>query len=199
MTYTLDLYLLENLHSRITSEKPSPSSALHSYITSLPIILHHPTTTFNILLHLVDLDTSLVNVVENKARCFGNVLFEEDPLNNYIEEVRVLTAACRAIKDLIVCHCKQLHNRLVSLAQQLHIVATNLQTNYSELTCTSVDFTSFIVNRFSPWDKPHVFLALCKVALLCEAGVVEACYSEGQEPIKLLTHYTELKTALLLN
>ena len=197
-------YLLENLHSIIASERPSPSSALHSYILSLPIILHHhPTTTFNILLRLVDLDTSLVNVVENKSQGSGNVLFEEDPLNNYMEEVRVLTAACRAMKYLIASHCKQLHNHLVSLAQQVHTIAKSLQTHYSESTCASVGFeTSFIVNRFSPWDRPQVFLALCKVALLCEAvvdGAMDAGHSESHELIKLLSHYTELKTTLLLN
>lgn len=138
------------------------------------------------------------NGVENKRSGSGNLLFEEDPLNNYMEEVVVLTIACRAIKTLIVSHCEVLHKPLVVLAQQLCSVASNLQ---AKLNSDAVELCP-TDRMFSPWDEPQVFLGFSKVSLLSEAvvdGVVEADYALSHEFTELTRDLKELKTELLLN
>ena len=176
------------------STHPSASSALRSYITSLPLLLHHcPHTTLSVLLQLVDLDESLAK----KSDGTNNLLFEEDPLNNYMEEISVLTAACRALKTLLSNHCEELCEPLISLVQKVQSIGTFL---LAEVTSSDDNINSRMVGKFSPWDQRQVFLGLCKVALLSQAIVDGA--SERLPALDLvepLTKYTELKMELLIS
>ena len=143
----------------------------------------------------------------SSSSCNTNLLFEEDPLNNYMEEIVVLSAACRGIEIVVATHCKQLHEALVRVAQQICTTAAALKTSVgSEVAALG----EVLVSSGSPWERPKVFLGLCRVCLLSEAvvgGSVEAATAAGcaeelavgsQELMSKLKHFAELKTELLL-
>lgn len=177
----------------MASTSPSPGSALQSFIKALPSILHHcPHTTLSVLLHLVDLDAS--QQVESKSGVDCNPLFEVDPPNNYTEEVVVLTAVSQALKILTASYCEALHKHLVTLAQQVQHVG-NLML--AQVTLGSKDGP--ISYKFSPWDKPHVYLGLCKVALLSEAVVDGTLQAGHLVPNEIFTDWIEIKSALIIN
>ena len=94
------------------------------------------------------------------------MLFEEDPLNNYMEEIRVLTAACEAVETLLAGHCCELLQSVVSLTRRLQTISKALIDNHER------------GGYLSPWDQPQVFLGLCKVSLLSEA-VVKGLHQAG--------------------
>ena len=175
----------------IANQTPSASSALCSYIASLPLVFpHHPHTIFTLLLQLVNFNAS------EASHGGGNLLFEEDPLNNYMEEIVVLTETCSAMKTLIGVHHEHLHKPLLVLTEQLCSRASSLQMELSDAT----DINSEVFHEFSPWEKQHAFLTLCKVCLLAEAvvdGVVEAAHSDSHIFTEQLRGLTELKTKLL--
>ena len=189
---------LENACVLATSSHLSASSALNSYIQSLPLLLHnHPQITHTILLHLLHFDTILVDIKSSGSST--NLLFEEDPLNNYMEEMNVLTVVCGAMKTLVACHCDQLHQPLISLIQQLYDVGRALLVEANFQESSSED--GHVLCGFSPWDCPVLFLGLCKVTLVSEAvvdglaGTISPCYHEY---IKQLRHFTKLKSALCI-
>ena len=139
------------------TSNPSSSSALDSYISCLPLALHrHPHTALTILLTLVDLQ-SVVLEKENE-----NILFEEDPLNNYMEEMSILRVACTAIEKLIAHHSKFMTETLTRLSQEVQSLATAVMAK--------LEGSKYAVS-FSPWDEPNVFHCLCKVSLLSETVV----------------------------
>ena len=178
----------------IANQTPSPSSALCSYIASLPLVFpHHPHTTFTLLLQLVNLNASEL------SHGGGNLLFQEDPLNNYMEEIVVLTETCSAMKTLIGVHHEQLHKPLLVLTEQLCSRASSLQMKLSDATDIE-QVNSEVFHEFSPWEKQHVFLALSKVCLLAGAvvdGMVEAAHSDSHIFTEQLRGLAELKTKLL--
>ena len=187
--YTI-FFLLEGACVLATSSHPSASSALNSYIHFLPFLLHnHPQITHTILLHLLHLDTLLVDI-KSSGRA-TNLLFEEDPLNNYMEEMNVLTVVCGAMKTLVACYCDQLHERLISFIQQVcdvgKVLLAEINIGLEDILCS-----------FSPWDHPVLFLGLCKVTLVSEAvvdGLAETT-STGYYELKQLRQFTKLKSAL---
>jgi hypothetical protein len=153
---------VENLHTVIACPSPSSSSALQSFVSSLPLVLYRdPQSAFTVLLHLLNLDSSQV---ESRSSGTSNLLFEEDPLNNYLEEVVVLASACRALKTLVTHHSEKLLDRLFGLAEQVTSSTLLVEVNFDQ--CTSASMC-----KFSPWDKPQMFLRLYKVALVSEAVV----------------------------
>ena len=217
---------LDNLQLSTIHANPSASSALHSFFTALPLIFHHhPLTTLTILLHLVALDTVVADIAGSESSTSSsntNLLFEEDPLNNYMEEIVVLTAACRGIEIVVATHCKQLHEALVRVTQQICTTAAALQTSVgSEVPALGEVLVSSGV-PLSPWERPKVFSGLCRVCLLSEAvvggsveaataavvgGSVEAATAAScaeqlavgsQELTSKLKHFAALKTELLL-
>ena len=178
------------MYIAMASTSPSPPSALQTFIIALPVILHHcPHTTLSVLLHLVDLDAS--QQVEAKSVVDCNPLFEPDLPNNYAEEVVVLTAVSWAFNILIASHYEALHRCLVTLARQVQHVMLSHITLSSNISC-----------NLSPWDKPHVYLGLCKVALISEAvvdGIVKADQLVTNDLSELLTDWIKIKSSLIIN
>ena len=176
----------------IANQTPSACSALCSYIASLPLIFpNHPHITFTLLLQLVNLNAS------EASHGGGNLLFEEDPLNNYMEEIVVLTETCRAMKTLISVYHEQLHKPLLVLTEQLCSLANSLQMKLPDAIDTAFHNLSA---EFSPWEKQDVFLTLCKVCLLAGAvvdGVVEAGHPDSHVFTEQLRDLAELRTKLL--
>ena len=182
----------------IANQTPSACSALCSYIASLPLIFpNHPHTTFTLLLQLVNLNAS------EASHGGGNLLFEEDPLNNYMEEIVVLTEICHAMKTLISVYHEQLHKPLLVVTEQLCSLANSLQMKLPDAADTErVNSEAFhnLPAEFSPWEKQDVFLALCKVCLLAGAivdGVVEAGHLDSHVFTEQLRDLAELRTQLL--
>ena len=135
----------------------------------------------------MDLESSLTLKTPTEI---GNLLFEEDPLNNYMEEITVLVAVCRAVESLLSSHSRELKQ---DLAKQVKDVAILLfsRVNSSENGCA--------VERVSPWDEQHVFHGLCKVALLSEALVNGAGRAGGSslEVAELLNDVVHSKLLLV--
>ena len=181
------MFSIYNFCAVTTSPHPSPSSALNSFILSLPLILHHqPHVTLKILLHLVDLDAS---ILEKRSSYTSNLLFEEDPLNNYMEEMTVLADVCNAMKTLIAHHHEQLQEPLSHLVQHLCDIGSSLLVE-AKLGGKN----GRTVCNLSPWDNPLLFLCLCKVTLVSEA-VETVLFPVGCEQLKT---FSELKSALCL-
>ena len=166
----------------ITSH-PSSSSALQLYLSCLPLVLHrHPQTALKILLGLVGHE-SLRLEKENE-----NVLFDEDPLNNYMEEISVLRVSCRAIETLLTSHSEDVKETLARVSEQVQSEATALKAKLEGRMCPS---------SFSPWDEPNVFIGLCKVFLLSDAvvnGVEQSHYDQ-----KVLKHFKNVTSDIFLN
>lgn len=139
----------------VVLQTPSSSSALQSYLTSLPLILHrHPHTPLTILLGLIDLESI---EKELKPRDQTNILFEEDPLNNYLEEMVVISAAGAALETLLSHHTTELLSTVESLIELIRRVTTALESKRS------------IQVQFSPWNERNIFLGLSKVSLVSRA------------------------------
>ena len=138
----------------------------------------------------MDLESSLTLKTPTEI---GNLLFEEDPLNNYMEEITVLVAVCRAVESLLSSHSRELKQVFLDLAKQVKDVAIILfsRVNSSENGCA--------VERVSPWDEQHVFHGLCKVALLSEALVNGAGRAGGSslEVAELLNDVVHSKLLLV--
>lgn len=175
---------LADLSGKIDFETshPSSSSALQSYILCLPYTLHrYPQTALTILLCLVDLESLLVEKEHE------NVLFEEDPLNNYMEEISVLRTACKALEVVVAAHYGDL-KEILRLSQQVKNMATVVIARLEISTDSDI---------FSPWDEPNVFHGVCKVSLVSEA-LVNGVQKSGssQELIEPLKPYVNLYFAL---
>lgn len=175
--------------SSASSTVPSASSALPSFLSVLPhVFREHPNTALTVLLQLVALDSEPSETDSDHS----NLLFEEDPLNNYMEETVVLAAACRGVQTLVSSHYRQLESAIGHTAQQLCSTATALLERCSEVGGVS----------FSPWENPKLYLGLCRVSLLSEAivcGCVDASLSHCQSlPMDQLREYAALKSKLLL-
>ena len=182
--YCISLTLSGNFASDRLIQCPSCSSALQSYLISLPIILGHvPQKTLEFLLRIVDLPSSHADKPAPVGS--GNLLFEEDPLNNYMEEITVLRAACSAMETLIANHCKSLN--VLSLAQQVKSVGSSLLAKLD--------------SNISPWTEQHWFHDLCKVALVREAlvnGVHRSGSDYGIKAIELLNDFVHIKSKILI-
>ena len=191
-TSTLPASSLPSTSSALPSASstiPSASSALPSFLSILPHVFRdHPSTALTVLLQLVALDSEPSKTDSDH----GNLLFEEDPLNNYMEETVVLAAACQGVQTLVSSHYHQLESAIGHTAQQLCSTATALLQRCSEVGGVS----------FSPWEKPKLYLGLCRVSLLSEA-IVSVCVDVSLPhcqslPMDQLREYAALKSKLLL-
>lgn len=109
-----------------------------------------------------------------------------------MEEMVVLAAACQGVQTLISSHHHQLELAISHTARQLCSTATALLERCSEVGGVS----------FSPWEKPKLYLGLCRVSLLSEAiviGCADMSFPHSHSlPLDQLREYAVLKSKLLL-
>ena len=178
------------------TESPSPSSGLLSFLSSLPLIFtHRPHIALSILLRLVDLDSDLSSLPPPDHGGHSNPLFQEDPLNNYMEEVEVLAVACQAVQLLLSTHTAYLQTQLDTLVGKLVATATHFLGSQSGENVQGL--------LFSPWERPGHYLGLCRLTLLSEAILVGSgeCGIHGnkdQPPWSKLGKYVALKNRFLV-
>ena len=184
----------------MATESPSPSSGLLSFLSSLPLLFtDQPHIALSVLLKLVALDSDLSAAPPSDSGIHSNPLFEEDPLNNYMEEAEVLAAACQAVQLLLSTHT-------TNLQTQPHL-QTQLDTLVRELVATATHFLGSESGEnveglsFSPWERPGHYLGLCRLTLLSEAVLVGCgeCGIHGNQDLwSKLKKYAALGNRLLV-
>ena len=129
-------------------QNPNAPSVLKWFLKMISVMLPRE-MALDILLGLLSLEDKMP--MDSSS---GNVLFDEDRLNDYLEEVVLTQSICDCIEDFIRTHHSLPCSELQSLVEKL---VFQLQSIHSEC--------SFI----SPWEKQYTFMYICKLVLLSRA------------------------------
>ena len=131
-------------------EKPDASSALQWFLHALPVMLEDKVQGYRVLLGLITPQSHENLLVEESS----NLLFAEEPINNYKEELSLVQDVCSSLQQLLSAHSQELQSQLLQLSE---IVLSQVRS------CLSVDCFCY-----SAWEKPNFFMYVCKVMFLAK-------------------------------
>ena len=138
----------------LSVESPNPSSALEWFIQSIPVMFSDLDLALSTLLHLVPDDSAIAS-----SSGPSNPLFDEDPINEYAEDVVLLHHVAGCLRDTLRKH-KELPTQ--------HLIADylNPKSNVTELASEgdSEDFPHS--SQLSVWENPKLFMVLVRRHLL---------------------------------
>lgn len=136
-------------------ESPNPSSALEWFIKSVPTIISGLDLALSTLLCLVPGDPAMAS-----SSGSSNPLFDEDPINEYAEDIVLLQHITGCLRDTLSKH-KELP------AQDLIIDYLDIKNPITELASDSKgDEDASGSDRFSVWENPKLFMMLVRRHLL---------------------------------
>lgn len=142
-------------------ESPNPSSALRWFVKSLPVLLRNPTISFDILLSLLPPDVVSFQSMHTLAQDsqpspISNLLFDEDPVNDYAEEVVILQLVVRALEDIIS-----------TLSPTQTLTAVQIDNLMKTVPSLQRDENGDQMNNeSSPWEDSTGFMHRTKLKLL---------------------------------
>lgn len=123
-------------------------SALLTFLGSLfSLFPRHKAQCFSILLDLISLDP------EPPSEGSANPLFDEDPINNYKEEARLVQITGRCLSVFVKVHHAEVADQLQQLCERVALV---LQLHQQELLGCSMKL----------WEQPCKVLLLYKLLIL---------------------------------
>ena len=142
----------------LSVESPNPSSALEWFIKSVPAMISDLNLALSTLLHLVPGDSVITS-----SSSLSNPLFDEDPVNEYAEDVVLLQHIASSLRDMLSKH-KELH------AQDLIADYLDPKLNVTELASEGDSEDSPRPGSsqlsISVWGNPKLFMMLVKRHLL---------------------------------
>ena len=148
-------------------ESPNPSSALRWFIASLPVLLRNLTTSFNILLSLLPPEVTSFQSMHTLSQDtppspIGNLLFDEDPINDYSEDVVILQLVVRTLKDTV----HKLSPTQTLTADQVDRLVQVLPSLSSDQKDKSGGKISSGLCVATPWEDSTGFMHRTKMTLL---------------------------------
>ena len=127
---------------------PTAYSALKTFLESLFFLFpEYNVQCFGILLDLISVDS------EHVSERPTNPLFDEDPINNYREEARLVQIVGKCLEEFVVIHYADVAHQLEQLSER---VALLFQLHLQELLCCCLEL----------WEEPDKFLFLYKLLVL---------------------------------
>lgn len=146
---------------------PNPSSALRWFIGSLPILLRNLTTSFNILLSLLPREVSLFQSMhtfsqDSPPSPISSLLFDEDPINDYAEDLVIIQLVVRALKDTI----KMLPPTQTLTSVQVDKLVQALPSLPNDRKDKDGGKLSSECNVATPWEDSTGFIHRTKATLL---------------------------------
>ena len=140
----------------LSVESPNPSSALEWFIQSIPVMFSDLDLVLSTLLHLVP-DDSVITSSSGPS----NPLFDEDPINEYAEDVVLLQHVAGCLRDTL--------RKRIELPTQDLIIADylNPKSNVNELASEGGNSEdSPRSSQLSVWENPKLFMVLVRRHLL---------------------------------
>jgi len=135
-------------HLGSSLQNPTAYSALSTFLGSLfSLFPRHKAQCFSILLDLISLDP------EPPSEGSANPLFDEDPINNYKEEARLVQITGRWLSVFVKVHHAEVADQLQQLCERVALV---LQLHQQELLGCSMKL----------WEQPRKVLLLYKLLIL---------------------------------
>lgn len=141
----------------LSVESPNPSSALEWFIKSIPAMISDLDLALSTLLHLVPGDLAITS-----SSGPSNALFDEDPVNEYAEDVVLLQHVASCLRDTLSKH-KGLptQDRIVDYLNPKSDDVTELAS-----VGDSEDSSGSRSSRLSVWENPKLFMVLVRRHLL---------------------------------
>ena len=134
----------------LSVESPNPSSALEWFIKSIPAMISDLDLALSTLLHLVPGDQVITS-----SSGPSNPLFDEDPVNEYAEDVVLLQHIAGCLRDTLSEH-KEL------LTQDFITDYLNPKSNVAKLASEGDGEDSPGSSRLSVWKNPKLFMMLVR-------------------------------------
>ena len=154
-------------------ECPNPSSALEWFIKSIPKMISDLDLALSTLLHLVPGDLMITS-----SSGPSNPLFDEDPINEYAEDVILLQHIASCLRDTLSKHKELPIQDLIT--DYLNQEPNNVTKELGESSLSPSDAPSSSQLQLSVWENPKLFMMLVRRHLL--EGILEtAGSSEGRE------------------
>ena len=153
----------------LSIESPNPSSALECFIKSIPKMISDLDLALSTLLHLVPGD-----LIITSSSSPSNPLFDEDPINEYAEDVVLLQHITGCLRDTLSKHKELPIQDLIT--DYLNPKPNNVIEELGESSLSPSDADSSL----SVWENPKLFMMLVRRHL--SRGVLgTAGSSEGRE------------------
>ena len=153
----------------LSIESPNPSSALECFIKSIPKMISDLDLALSTLLHLVSGD-----LIIPSSSSPSNPLFDEDPINEYAEDVVLLQHITGCLRDTLSKHKELPIQDLIT--DYLNPQPNNVIEELGESSLSPSDADSSL----SVWENPKLFMMLVRRHL--SRGVLgTAGSSEGRE------------------
>jgi hypothetical protein len=154
----------------LSIESPNPSSALEWFIKSIPAMISDLDLALSTLLRLVPGDLMIMS-----SSGPSNPLFDEDPINEYAEDVVLLQHIAGSLRDTLSKH-KELP--IQDLITDCLNPRPNNVTELGESSPSPLDAPGS--SLLSVWENPKLFMMLVRRHLL--QGVLRTAGSlEGAE------------------
>ena len=154
----------------LSVESPNPSSALEWFIESIPVIISDLDLALSTLLRLVPGDPDITS-----SGGSSNPLFDEDPINEYTEDVVLLQHITSCLRDTL--------NKRKELTQDLIMAHLNPKNpNIGGLAAEGGEDYS----QMSAWENPKLFMKLVKRYLL--QNVLRTSVRAKEQRGSTLTH-----------
>ena len=129
-------------------QSPNAPSVLKWFLKMISVMLPRE-IVLDILLGLLALENN--PPVDNSS---GNVLFDEDRLNDYLEEVVLARNICDCIEDFVHIQHSLPGSELQPLVERLIFQLQSIHPKCSVI---------------SPWEQQYTFLYICKLVFLSKA------------------------------
>ena len=156
----------------LSIESPNPSSALEWFTKSIPVMVSDLGLALSTLLRLLPSDPQITSSHTSGP---SNPLFDEDPINEYAEDVVIIQHITSCLKDT-----QRRHKQEFPVLD--HLMADCLELNI-ELTASGGDKKSPIdrYNGMSVWDNPQLFMAVVRRHFLHRVLRTTADFTAGTE------------------
>lgn len=135
----------------LSIESPNPSSALECFIKSIPKMISDLDLALSTLLHLVPGDVMITS-----SSGPSNPLFDEDPINEYAEDVVLLQHIASCLRDTLSKHKELPIQDLI--ADYLNPEPNNVIEELGESSLSPSDAGSSL----SVWENPKLFMMLVR-------------------------------------
>ena len=153
----------------LSIESPNPSSALECFIKSIPKMISDLDLALSTLLHLVPGDLMITS-----SSGPSNPLFDEDPINEYAEDVVLLQHIAGCLRDTLNKHKELPIQDLIG--DYLNPEPNNVIEELVESSLSPSDAGSSL----SVWENPKLFMMLVR-RHLSQSVLGTAGLSEGRE------------------
>ncbi len=140
----------------LSIESPNPSSALEWFIELIPVMISDLDLALSTLLHLVPGDLMITS-----SSGPSNPLFDEDPINEYAEDVVLLQHIAGCLRDTLSKHKELPIQDLIT--DCLNPMSNNVTELGESLPSPSDAPGSSLL---SVWENPNVFMMLVRRHLL---------------------------------